>query len=257
MYAGGRSHPRAIRTLVLAAIAGALLAGCNETSDPVRDRPTKVSPSNPATPTSSPEREADTETKALAEAGVLRTEDFGAGWEEYSEGRLTTRDEREAGCAHRVGALPDDLGAGALQTGPTVQVQGANAYSTSFTFVLPTVERALELIDGVSGRDWIECKRAELLEYQRNQGFDETEVVVDPDEDPSLGKKGLESETTFLYADDGAVTGAAELAFYRLDRVVILVQNDIGPAEEAQLDTFDDGLFRALSRAYDRVNAAL
>lgn len=257
MADGMRRHPGALATIVATIAAVAILGACSGTGaegDRGSDGPT---PTDVATPTSTPEEAADAKTQELARAGVLRTEDFGTGWEEYAEGRITSRDEREATCAHRSGAVPEDLGSGALQTGPTVQVEGANAYSTSFTFVLPTPKLALKLIDAVNGQTWIECKRAELLEYQRSQGLDETEIAIDPDKDPSLGTKGLESETTFLYEQDGRVTGATELAFYRLARVVILVQNDLGPAEKDQLKIFDKGLYRALSKAYDRVNAAL
>lgn len=253
-------HRRIVLVAVLA--AGFLISGCGGSQDPANapevaastPEPEVTEPSPEPTPT---ELEADKKTQKLAAAGILRAEDFGPGWKEYSEGSIPSPEEWETTCVHSAGGLPDDLETGALQTGPTMELKKGTAFSTSFSYALPSVRAARRLIDAVNSKEWVECKRQELLEFLEGQDLAKTKVVVDPMKNQALGQSGFESQTVFLYKDKGEVTAVNDLSFYRLGRVVILVNDELGYNKDAQREAFDAGVYRALTKAYARVDAAL
>lgn len=224
------------------------------TSAPSPSQTDVAEPSPPPTP---PEKRADKETQKLAAAGILRSKDFGAGWKEYAEGKTPPQEEWEQTCESTEGALPSSFRTGAVQAGPTMELKKGTAFSTSYSYSLPSVQAAKKMTDVVSSQEWAGCKRQELLDFLEGQDLKKTKVSIDSTKSPSLGQSGFESETTFLYKEKGEVTGYVRVSLYRLENVVILVQEELGYNEDAQLETFADGIHQALTRAYARLNAAL
>ena len=154
MIGGVDSHSRP-RAIWMVLLAGVLLASCGG-SEPPDDAPdTGSSSPSAAEPTPSPtpdtpEVEADKKTQKLATAAILRTKDFGPAWKEYSAATTPTREEWTKGCVSIAGGLPDDIGRGAVQTGPTMELKKGTAFVTSFSYVLPSAKAAQKLISAVN-----------------------------------------------------------------------------------------------------------
>lgn len=264
MAAGGEAGSGArLATKVLVALTVSILlfTACGSGDDPATpDSSPASTPTDEASPTPDPtptELRADRKTQKLAEAAILRTKDYGPGWKEYSAGAATTLEDREASCSSREGGLPQDIGAGAAQTGATVQFKKAAVFSTSYSYVVPNAKAAKKLIAVINSRGWSDCKKAELEAFQKKQGNDALKIVLDEDKDPSLGQGGFEARIGFLYKEKGRLTGVVDISVYRLERVVILVQNEYGATKQAELNELSDGTYRALTKAYARVNKAL
>lgn len=260
----GPQMPRVSWRLAGLLLASVLLASCggSETPDSAPDAktssPAELDPT-PSPSATAPELKADKKTEKLAIAAILRTKDFGSAWKEYSEASTPTTEQWMKGCVNTAGGLPDRIGVGALQTGPTMELKKGTAFVTSYSFVLPSEKAAKKLTSSVAGPSWVGCKKKDLIEFLKGQELTDLKVVVDPQKNPNLGGAGgLESETVYLYKDKkGRVTSTNTHSFYRIGRVVILVNAELGYNEDAQFDAFQNEVYEALSKAYDRVNAAL
>lgn len=195
---------------------------------------------------------ADQATRDLAAAATLQTADFGTGFTETTPSSEWT--PTEDSCTYQEGGPEEQLGAGAVVNGPTVQLTDQAAYAYSRAYVFPTEADAVAWV-GIAATDaWSDCLVQDYQEFQDEQGAD-VEMTVETRENELLGQDGFEAFAN-LYGRDGSDQVVLDVLkeVYRLGNVVIVTTTEDAVMGDAGRQ-LDDGHYAALSAAWDRVNA--
>jgi hypothetical protein len=137
-----------------------------------------------------------------------------------------------------------------------MQFGNTGAFTSSTATAFPDAATAQAFIAIVNSDEWGSCRTEQLVQIQRDQGFDEVEVELTSRANDALGQSGFESYAAFSYTDAaGELTRVVVTSFYRLDQTVITVSQEYGALSDADATTFFDAGYDALVAAYGRVDA--
>lgn len=212
-------------------------------------------PDSSAPPSTAPDtRPVDEAAQALASSGTLAAADFPAPWTQFSEGGQTQFGTTS--CSYRPDGPTTLVGRGGGQYGPTMQFGNTGAFTSSTATAFPDAATAQAFIAIVNSDEWGSCRTEQLVQIQRDQGFDVVEVELTSRANDALGQSGFESYAAFSYTDAaGELTRVVVTSFYRLDQTVITVSQEYGTLSDADATTFFDAGYDALVAAYGRVDA--
>lgn len=196
-------------------------------------------------------RPVETRDETLAATAVLGEDNFRDGWTLYAAGARAKIDP--ASCAYEADGAITETANGALQLGPTMELDAAGAYVSSYAAVFPDADTATSYINLIDTDEWATCKLQELQTFQASSRSGLTVTLATRD-DPALGEAGFESYAQFALATStDELRRVALYSYYRLDRVVLIVSQEYGALATAQFDQMRDDTQLALIAAYDRI----
>ena len=261
MHHARRTFPPLAALAVVAALA---LAGCGGSSSgsdgSAATTTTKASASTTEAPTTTTEApKADAETVALVETAGFTVADLGEGWKEFAKGEDYDKDSTEDidDCLNpedgELQQLPDDASA----TGAIFQYADQPVFVRSNVAAFPDEAAAKAWISFITTDDYQECLRADVEVANKPETGDWKVTDGTTDEmRADVGSFGTEDVALFEGSVDGETTSQIYLSTYRIGRVVVWVQLDVGAADEAALDTAVQGEAAARGTAFERAASA-
>ena len=245
--------------LVLAACGGSSSGSDAGGKETTTTKATSSTTEEPTTTTTTEPPKADAETVALVETTGFTEADLGEGWKEFAKGEDYEGDSGEEidECLNPADGELKQLADGAKATGAIFQYADQPLYVRANVAAFPDEAAAKDWIAFITTDDYQECLRADVEEANRPEKGEWTVADGTTDEmRADVGSYGLEDVGLFEGSLDGAVQSQIYLSTYRVGRVVVWVQLDVGAADEAALDTAVQGEADARSTAFERAATA-
>lgn len=191
--------------------------------------------------------------EALAKAGTLMAADFGPAWTAFRAAQSGSVDTTS--CSYRSDGAVTLVDNGGLQQGPTMELGQSGAFVDSFSIAFPSESLAMEYVGVVSTDVWGACRTKQLQQEAIDRQSGAVVALVTRDAE-NLHSSGFESFAQFEYTDpDAGVVAELQVSYYRIGRDVIVLAQQSGHLNDADLASLTNDTYTALLAAYARVNA--